>query len=169
MGKKNKLKPTYVDFDHKNYKWKSDIDYRENPHLYHIGRGQQGVLVCEPYKSELYPLWKFKTPEIAQLSALQIINKFFQYLEEKDFVGADMAKKYLHMGYTRARRYYNHSSGKKWMMDYESKEWKILPFDRTEKRFLESSDIFGAYWKIAREDTRYLKMKKKFKKNAKKT
>ena len=25
MGKKNKLKPTYVDFDHKNYKWKSDI------------------------------------------------------------------------------------------------------------------------------------------------
>tara|TARA_B100002019_G_scaffold186151_1_gene160748 strand:- start:296 stop:805 length:510 start_codon:yes stop_codon:yes gene_type:complete len=169
MGKKDKLKPTYVDFDHKNYKWKPDIDYRENPHLYHIGRGQQGVLVCEPYKSELYPLWKFKTPEIAQLSALQIINKFFQYLEEKDFVGADMAKKYLHMGFTRARRYYNHSSGKKWMMDYESKEWKILPFDRTEKRFLESSDIFGAYWKIAREDTRYLKMKKKFKKNAKKT
>ena len=142
MGKKNKLKPTYVDFDHKNYKWKPDIDYRENPHLYHIGRGQQGVLVCEPYKSELYPLWKFKTPEITQLSTLQIINKFFQYLEEKDFVEMDITKKYLHMGYTRSRRYYNHSSGKKWMMDYESKEWKILPFDRTEKRFLESSDIF---------------------------
>ena len=53
MGKKNKLKPTYVDFDHKNYKWKSDIDYRENPHLYEIGRGQQGVLTCEPYKSEI--------------------------------------------------------------------------------------------------------------------
>ena len=46
MGKKNKLKPTYVDFDHKNYKWKSDIDYRKNPHLYEIGRGQQGVLTC---------------------------------------------------------------------------------------------------------------------------
>ena len=91
MGKKNKLKPTYVDFDHKNYKWKSDIDYRENPHLYEIGRGQQGVLTCEPYKSELHPLWKFKTPDKAQFS-LQIINKFFKYLEDGDFVGGDMLR-----------------------------------------------------------------------------
>ena len=176
MGKKNKLKPTYVDFDHKNYKWKSDIDYRKNPHLYEIGRGQQGVLTCEPYKSELHPLWKFKTPDKAQFSALQIINKFFKYLEDGDFVGADMAKKYLHMGFTRARRYYNHSSGKKWTKEEsichysglpstKSYEWKVLPYDRTEKRFLESSDIFKSYWKIAREDTRYLKMKKKFKKS----
>jgi len=97
-------KPSYVDFNKDKYPWKSDINYRENPHLYKIGRGQQGVLICEPYKSELHPLWKFKTPEIAQLSALQIINKFFQYLEENDFVGADMAKKYLHMGFTRSRR-----------------------------------------------------------------
>ena len=67
-------KPTYIDFDHKNYKWKPNIDYRENPHLYEIGRGQQGVLTCEPYKSELHPLWRFKTPEEAHLSALQIIN-----------------------------------------------------------------------------------------------
>ena len=91
-----------------------------------------------------------------------------------------MAKKYLHMGFTRARRYYNHSSGKKWTKEEsichysglpstKSYEWKVLPYDRTEKRFLESSDIFKAYWKIAREDTRYLKMKNKFKKNKKKT
>ena len=33
--------PSYVDFDYKNYKWKSDIDYRKNPHLYHIGRGNK--------------------------------------------------------------------------------------------------------------------------------
>ena len=168
-------KPTYVDFDHKNYKWKPNIDYRENPHLYEIGRGQQGVLICEPYKSELHPLWRFKTPEEAQLSALQIINKFFQYLEEDDFVGADMAKKYLHMGFTRSRRYYNHSSGKKWTKEEsichysglpstKSYKWKVLPYDRTEERFLESSEIFQSYWKMAREDTKYLKMKKKFKK-----
>tara|TARA_Y100000593_G_scaffold91557_1_gene180727 strand:+ start:14151 stop:14666 length:516 start_codon:yes stop_codon:yes gene_type:complete len=159
-------KPTYIDFDHKNYKWKPNIDYRENPNLYEIGRGQQGVLTCEPYKSELHPLWRFKTPEEAQLSALQIINKFFQYLEEDDFVGADMAKKYLHMGFTRSRRYYNHSSGTKWTK--ENGEWEVLPFDRTETRFLESSEIFQSYWKMAREDTKYLKMKKKFKKMKKK-
>ena len=160
MGKKDKLKPTYVDFDHKNYKWKSDIDYRENPHLYEIGRGQQGVLTCEPYKSELHPLWKFKTPDKAQFSALQIINKFFKYLEDGDFVGADMAKKYLHMGFTRSRRYWNHSSGRKWINDGE---WKVLPYDRNEQRFMDSSLIFQEYWKRARTNEKYLKLKEEFK------
>ena len=61
-------KPSYVDFDYDSYKWKSNIDYKRNPHLYEIGRGQQGVLICEPYKSELYPLWRFKTPHEAQES-----------------------------------------------------------------------------------------------------
>jgi len=36
----------------------------------------------------------------------------------------------------------------------------VLPYDKTEKRFLESSEIFKNYWKIAREDSRYLKLKK---------
>ena len=159
-------KPTYIDFDHKNYKWKPNIDYRENPNLYEIGRGQQGVLTCEPYKSELHPLWRFKTPHQAQESCEQILYKFYIYMKAGDFVGADMAKKYLHMGFTRARRYYNHSSGTKWTK--ENGEWEVLPFDRTETRFLESSEIFQSYWKIAREDTKYLKMKKKFKKMKKK-
>ena len=97
-----------------------------------------------------------------------------------DFVGADMAKKYLHMGFTRARRYYNHSSGKKWTKEEsichysglpstKSYEWKVLPYDRTEKRFLESSNIFKTYWEAARTDEKYLEMKNKFKKNKKKT
>ena len=65
-------------------------------------------MICEPYKSELYPLWKFKTPHKAQESCEKIYYKFFMYLKEDDFVGADMAKKYLHMGFTRSRRYWNH-------------------------------------------------------------
>ena len=149
--------PSYVGFEHDKYPWKPDIDYRENPHLYKVGRGQQGVLICEPYKSELYPLWRFKTPDKAQLSCNQIYLKFLEYIDENDFVGADMAKKYLHMGFTRSRRYWNHSSGKKWTNDGE---WKVLPYDRTEKRFYDSSLIFQKYWKAAREDKQYLKMKK---------
>ena len=35
----------------------------------------------------------------------------------------------------------------------------MLPYDKTEKRFLESSEIFKNYWKIFREDSRYLKLK----------
>ena len=101
-------------------------------------------------------------------------------IKDDDFVGADMAKKYLHMGFTRARRYYNHSSGKKWTKEEsichysglpstKSYEWKVLPYDRTEKRFLESSNIFKTYWEAARTDEKYLEMKNKFKKNKKKT
>ena len=39
--------PSYVGFKSKEYHWKSDIDYSENPHLYKVGRGQQGVLICQ--------------------------------------------------------------------------------------------------------------------------
>ena len=94
-------------------------------------------------------------------------------MNRDEFVGADMAKKYLHMGFTRSRRYWNHSSGKKWTKEesicnysglpsVKSYEWKVLPYDRTEQRFYDSSLIFQKYWKAAREDKRYLKMKNKF-------
>ena len=154
--------PSYVGFKSKEYHWKPDIDYKENPHLYKVGRGQQGVLICQPYKSELHIHWRFKTPEQAKQSAQTIYMMFLDYLKQEDFVGADMAKKYLHMGFTRARRYWNHSSGKKWINDGE---WRVLPYDRNEQRFMDSSLIFQKYWKMAREDTEYLDMKKNFKRN----
>ena len=153
-------KPTYVGFEHDKYYWKPDVDYKQNPLQYRIGRGQQGVLICEPYKSELYPLWKFKTPNLAQQSCDMIYNKFMEYLDNDDFVGADMAKKYLHMGFTRSRRYWNHSSGRKWINDGE---WKVLPYDRNEKRFWISSHIFLNYWKRARTNEKYLRLKEEFK------
>ena len=153
-------KPTYVGFEHDKYYWKPDVDYKQNPLQYRIGRGQQGVLICQPYKNELYPLWRFKTPEKAKQSCDDIYNKFIQYLNDDDFVGADMAKKYLHMGFTRSRRYWNHSSGRKWINDGE---WKVLPYDRNEKRFWISSNIFLNYWKKARTNEKYLRLKKEFK------
>ena len=155
-------KPSYVDFQHDTYKWKSNIDYRMYPELYHIGRGQQGVLTCEPYKSELHPIWRFKTPREAQLSANKIYIKYLEYLDDGDFVGCDMAKKYLHMGFTRSRRYWNHSSGRKWTKTNEGK-WEVLPLDRTEQRYMDSSLIFQRYWKMVREDRRYLTLKEDFK------
>ena len=153
-------KPTYIGFEHDKYYWKPDVDYKQNPLQYRIGRGQQGVLICQPYKNELYPLWRFKTPEKAKQSCDDIYNKFIQYLNDDDFVGADMAKKYLHMGFTRSRRYWNHSSGRKWINDGE---WKVLPYDRNEKRFWISSNIFLNYWKKARTNEKYLRLKEEFK------
>ena len=159
-------KPSYINFNQDKYRWKPNIDYRKNPHLYEIGRGQQGVLIYQPYKSELHPLWRFKTPEEAQLSCNKIYFKYLDYLDNGDFVGCDMAKKYLHMGFTRSRRYWNHSSGKKWTKQ-KNGEWIILPLDRNKDRFYQSSLIFQRYWKMVREDRRYLDLKKNFKKSKK--
>jgi hypothetical protein len=64
---------------------------------YRIGRGEQGVLTFEPYKSEILPLWRFKTPAIAQKSSKQIYDKFKVYEERDDFVGMDMCRKFLQM------------------------------------------------------------------------
>ena len=164
-------KPSYVDFDPTTYGWSPHIDYRQHPELYKIGRGQQGVLTCQPYKSELCPLWRFKTPEIALESAQKIYAMFLSYVESGDFVGADMAKKYLHMGYTRSRRYANHASGRKWAKVASSRggsaeaTWKVLPREKdaftSDKA--KSAEIFSAFWKLARENSDYLKMRKEHK------
>jgi hypothetical protein len=59
-----------------SYPWKSNINYRKHPELYKIGRGEQGVLTCEPYKSEILPYWRFRTPLLAKKSASTIYKMF---------------------------------------------------------------------------------------------
>ena len=90
------------------------IDFRQQPTLYRIGRGEQGVLLVEPYKSEILPYWRFKTEELTRISSEKIYALFESYLHQKDFIGADMARKFLQMGFTRARRYANYRGGKKY-------------------------------------------------------
>ena len=88
------------------------INFRQHPELYRIGRGEQGVLLVEPYKSEILPYWKFKIPDLARQFADTIYSLFIQYKAQGDFVGMDMARKFLQMGYTRSRRYTNHKPGR---------------------------------------------------------
>lgn len=130
------------------------INFRDQPELYRVGRGEQGVLLVEPYKSEILPHWRFKTPEIAKESSEKIYQMYLDYKEKDDFVGMDMARKFIQMGYTRSRRYANHKSGRKYDKDGEVKERELDP----EKA--ESAAIFMVKWKIVREDEDYLKLKK---------
>lgn len=92
----------------------SEINFREHPELYVYTHTEKGVLLIEPYKSEILPHWRFKTPEIARESSAKIYEMFLEYKRQGDFVGMDMARKFLQMGITRARRYANHPSGKKY-------------------------------------------------------
>jgi hypothetical protein len=90
------------------------LDFRKHPELYRVGKGEQGVLLVEPYKGEILPYWRFRTPAVARESSETIYGLFEAYLKANDFVGADMARKFLQMGFTRARRYANHWGGKKY-------------------------------------------------------
>ena len=101
----------------------NSVDFKQHPELYRIGKGEQGVLLVQPYKSEILPHWRFKTPQVAYSSANQIYEMFLDYKAKEDFVGMDMARKFLQMGYTRSRRYANHKSGRK----YSEGSKEILP------------------------------------------
>lgn len=134
-----------------------EIDFRERPDLYRIGRGEQGVLLVEPYKSELLPHWRFRTPEIARESAATLTEMFHAYKAAGDFVGMDMARKFLQMGFTRSRRYANHKSGRKWSPGRE----EVLPQDVDPVK-AESAEIFYAAYAAAKDDPDYLRMKAEF-------
>ena len=130
------------------------IDYRAHPERYRIARGEQGVLIVEPYKSEILPVWRFRAPEVARESAETIYAMFLKYKEADDFVGMDMARKYLQMGWTRARRYANHPSGRK----YDRITGEILPRAEDSVK-AESAAIFRAYFVRARDDADYVARK----------
>jgi Domain of unknown function (DUF4385) len=129
------------------------VNFRQHPELYRIGRGEQGVLLVEPYKSEILPYWKFRTPEIAKQSSADIYALFLAYKEQDDFVGMDMARKFLRMGYTRSRRYANHKSGRKYAIGSKT----VLPRQEDLVK-AESAKIFYEKWQWAKTDPDYLRM-----------
>jgi hypothetical protein len=131
-----------------------DTDYRRHPELYRVGRGEQGVLTVQPYKGELLPLWRFATPAAARRSAAALAERFNAYVAAGDAVGADMARKFLQMGYTRARRYANHPGGRK----YDA-AGDVLPRANDPVK-AEAAAVFAAAWKRAREDAAYLRLKR---------
>ena len=146
----------------------ANLNFRDRPELYCVGRGEQGVLLVEPYKSEILPHWRFKNPEIATESSSKIYQMFLDYLEQDDFVGADMARKFLQMGYTRSRRYANHKSGKKYRHNPQKEKSKtaeqkarkdVLPLDIDPIK-AKSAEIFKAKWDEAKNNDKYQQLLK---------
>lgn len=149
-----------------------DLDYRtlnlrEQPELYRVGKGEMGVLLVQPYKSEILPHWRFKTPDIARESSEKIYQLFLDYKATGDFIGMDMARKFLQMGYTRARRYANHATGQKYdgpVPDDKKGQSGAhgraqLPRQEDPVK-AESARIFYGKYLEAREDPDYKRLKK---------
>ena len=101
-----------IEFDY-NLDYKN-LMFEKNDKRYRIGRGEQGVLLVRPYTNDICKHWRFKTPMQAYISASRILFEYHLYKEKRDFVGMDMARKFLEMGFTRSRRYANHKDGKKY-------------------------------------------------------
>ncbi len=136
-----------------------NIDFRQHPELYRIGKGEQGVLLVEPYKSEILPYWRFKTPDIAKESSEKIYSLFLEYLAQDDFVGADMARKFIQMGYTRSRRYANHKSGRKYKKtSSDTGDRKEVLSYEVDPIKAESAAIFKAKWIQAKTNEKYLQL-----------
>lgn len=136
-----------------------NLDLRKNPELYRIGKGEQGVLMVEPYRTEIVPHWRFKTPEIARVSSEKIYQMFLEYKRRKDFVGMDMARKFLQMGITRARRYANHPGGRK----YKKGTREIIPIREIDEEKAESARIFSEKYYLAKNDEVYRALMKEHK------
>ncbi|MFC4452588.1 DUF4385 domain-containing protein [Deinococcus sonorensis] len=142
------------------------LDLRAHPELYRVGVGEQGVLLVQPYKSELLPHWRFRTPELARESSETLYRMFLAYLEAGDLVGADMARKFIQMGYTRSRRYANHRGGKKYdgPVPEEQKGRSgahgrdELPRSPEDPEKAEAARIFKAKWDEARANPEYRRL-----------
>lgn len=154
-------KPSYLNFDKTTYAWLPDIDYRHEPEKYRVGKGEQGVLICEPYKSEIGQYWRFKTSEIAAESSQKIYGLFLDYLQKGEFAGADMARKYLQMGFTRARRYANYKGGKKYD---QQKGYELLERGTGDPEKAKAAAIFYERWQQAENHDQYKLLKTEWKK-----
>ena len=143
-----------------------DLDYKrldftdqENRKLYRIGRGEQGVLLVRPYTNDICAHWRFKTPKIAMMSAHTIFDMYLDYLEEKDFIGMDMCRKFLEMGFTRSRRYANHNTGKKY--DDEGNVRPQEP-DHATSKYAKSAQIFKRVRDMVAKNDIYVRMRKQW-------
>ena len=76
------------------------IDFRKHPEKYDIGRGEQGVLLAEPYKSEILPHWRFAMPEKAVEQLSDIRDKKQEYFLYLTLDGANhlIAKRIITIG-----------------------------------------------------------------------
>ena len=121
--------------------------------------GEQGVLLVRPYTNNICAHWRFVDETTARKSSAKIYSMFCEYRDAGDFIGMDMARKFLEMGFTRARRYANHSSGKKY-----SKDGTIRPqeTDALHNIKAKAARIFKEVRDKAAYDSQYQQMRKQW-------
>ena len=134
-----------------------EVNFREQPEAYRYQSGEQGVFKVQPYKDELLPDWSFKDEPAAEESVAALQEKYEDYRAEEDFVGMDMARKYLQMGFTRAMRYAKYPGGQKY--DEDGTEREPEQWADPEKRA--SAIVFRDAWQDLTDDPTYQRLKER--------
>jgi hypothetical protein len=136
-----------------------DLDFREHPERYRHTPDEQGAFKIEPYKSELLPRWTVSDLDGAREAAAAIHGRFEDYRESGDFVGMDLARKYLQMGWTRALRYAKYPGGKKYERDADGNRVEREPQQWYDEEKYEISQVYREYLDRVREDETYQQRK----------
>ena len=146
-----------------------DLDYKtldftdpDTRRLYRIGRGEQGVLLVRPYTVDICQHWRFVNETVASKSADKIYRMYLTYKDNADFIGMDMARKFLEMGFTRSRRYANHSSGRKYTEDGRIRPQETDALHNVKAK---SAKIFKEVRDRVAYDPEYVTMRKEWRSN----
>ena len=152
------MKEFDYELDYKQLNFK-DPEVRK---LYRIGRGEQGVLLVRPYTNDICAHWRFVDETTARKSSNKIYSMYCDYKNSGDFIGMDMARKFLEMGFTRARRYANHSSGRKYTEDGRIRPQETDALHNVKAK---SAKIFKEVRDRVAYDPEYVTMRKEWRSN----
>jgi hypothetical protein len=132
-----------------------DLDFRANPGRYRHTDDERGAFKIEPYKSELLPEWTIADLDGARRGAEAIFDRYREYRAAGEFVGMDMARKYLQMGWTRSLRYAKYPGGTKYETDEDGTRVEREPQQWYDEEKYEISQVYREHLDRVREDDAY--------------
>jgi hypothetical protein len=133
-----------------------DLNFRSHPEAYRYSADEKGVFKVQPYKSELLPLWSYADEASAEESVDALAERYTAYRDAEEFVGMDMVRKYLRMGFTRAMRYAKYPGGQKY--DDDGSEREPERWADPDKRA--AALVYKDAWERVREDPDYNRLKR---------
>lgn len=137
-----------------------DLDFRAHPERYRHTSDERGAFKIEPYKSELLPEWGIASLSEAEAGAEAIHDRYRTYRDDGDFVGMDMARKYLQMGWTRAMRYAKYPGGQKYETDSSGNRVERDPQEWYDDEKREIALVYKEYLDRVRDDEAYQRAKR---------
>ncbi len=135
----------------------ADEDIRRSYRIRGRGTGHMSI---EPYRSHLNCMWRFQTVAQARQSANDLWNRFLDYKEHEDFIGMDMALKFIQMGMMCAQQIEDLRHGS--TRDAEEALGEISPEHKRAELTSEAALIFKAAFDKIRHHPGYLESKAGF-------